>query len=186
VAAALAAPGGARAQGAGDAEILRYALVLEQLQSAFYTEAQQAGMLRGPAARIAEVVGAVERAHVKALRGALAPNPPAAPAFDFQGVTEQQDAFVRTSVAFEDLAVTAYKGQVGRVRSPEVLAVAASIHSVEARHAAWIRYVAGVPPAADALDGSTTRAETERIVASTGFIVARPQTSGSAEPPFTG
>ena len=33
------------------------------------------------------------------------------PTFDFQGVTEEQQAFLKTAVAFEDLAVAAYKGQ---------------------------------------------------------------------------
>lgn len=183
---ALAVPGLARAQAAGDNDILQYALVLEQLQSGFYTESQRLGQLSGPAARVAEVVGAVERAHVKALRGALGRRAARAPTFNFQGATEQQDAFIRTAVAFEDLAVAAYKGQVGRIKAPQYIAVAAAIHSVEARHAAWIRYIAGVPPAEDALDGFSSEAETRRIVASTGFIVDRPQTTGTAEPPFTG
>ena len=74
------------------------------------------------------------------------------PAFDFQGVTEEQQAFLKTAVAFEDLAVAAYKGQAHLIKSDAVLAAAVSIHSVEARHAAWMRHLFGVRPAASPFD----------------------------------
>ena len=61
------------------------------------------------------------------------------PAFNFRGTTEARRAFLKTAVAFEDLAVAAYKGQAPRLHSKPVLATAVSIHSVEARHAAWMR-----------------------------------------------
>lgn len=170
----------------GDIAILNFALSLEYVQDAFYTEAERKGALRGEAAEIARTVGAVERAHVKALRDALGPRALRRPFFNFRGVTEAQDAFVRTAVAFEDLAVAAYKGQAHRIRSPEVLATAAGIHSVEARHAAWIRHLAGVEPASEAFDEPVSKAEAEETVASTNFIARRPQVKGARKPPFTG
>ena len=51
--------------------------------------------------------------------------------------------FLKTAVAFEDLAVAAYKGQARRIRSRAVLTSALGIHAVEARHAAWMRYLNG-------------------------------------------
>ena len=39
---------------------------------------------------------------------------------------------MRTAVAFEDLGVSAYKGQAPRISSPTYLAFALSIHAVEA------------------------------------------------------
>ena len=183
---ALAGTGPARANGGSDVSILNYALTLEYLQAAFYTEAERVGALRGIAARAAAQIGSVERAHVAALRDALGAAAVARPAFDFQDTTANDDAFLRTAVAFEDLGAAAYKGQLGQLRSREYVAAAASIHSVEARHAAWIRYIAGRTPAADPVDPPISRSEAERIVASTGFIVSSPATSSERAPSFTG
>jgi len=170
----------------GDVAILNYALTLEYLQDAFYTEAERKGALSGPAARLAHVVGAVERAHVKALRKVLGERAVPRPFFDFRGVTEDSPSFVRTAVAFEDLAVAAYKGQAHLIKSPDVLAAAVGIHSVEARHAAWIRYIAGATPAAEPFDKGKTRAQTLALVRSTRFVVGRPRTSSERAPRFTG
>lgn len=182
----LGAAGGAAGQDGGDVGILNYALTLEYLQAAFYTEAERQGALAGVAARAAAQIGSVERAHVAALRQALGPQAVARPTFDFQGTTADGESFLRTAVAFEDLGTAAYKGQLGEIRSPEYLAVAVSIHTVEARHAAWIRYLAARPPAAEAVDAPITRSEAERIVASTGFIVSAPATTTDRTPSFTG
>ena len=121
-----------------------------------------------------------------ALQDALGAAAVARPSFDFRGTTEDEDAFIKTAVAFEDLGTAAYKGQAHRLESPALLMAAVSIHSVEARHAAWIRYLAGAPPASSALDEAKSMAETRRLVASTGFIVATPSTQSQEEPRFTG
>jgi hypothetical protein len=132
------------------------------------------------------VLGSVERAHVAALRDALGPAAVARPFFDFRGTTEDEDAFIRTAVAFEDLGTAAYKGQAHRLQSPALLAAAISIHSVEARHAAWIRYLAGAPPASSAFDEPKSMPEVRKLVASTGFIVESPSTQSEETPRFTG
>jgi Ferritin-like domain len=178
--------GPARGVTKGDIAILNYALVLEYLQSAFYTETERLAAVRGQAARAARVVGAVERAHVRAFRKLLGRTAVKRPTFDFQGTTEDQQAFLKTAVAFEDLAVAAYKGQAHLIESDAVLAAAVAIHSVEARHAAWMRHLFGIRPAASAFDEAKSRLEIERIVQSTSFIVARPRTRGKGGPRFTG
>lgn len=181
----LAEPG--RAQSKGDVAILNYALTLEYLQASFYTEAERRNALRTRLARqTTRVLGSVERAHVSALQDALGGAAVKRPSFDFRGTTEDEDAFIKTAVAFEDLGTAAYKGQAHRLESPQLLAAAVSIHSVEARHAAWIRYLAGAPPASSALDEPKSMQETQRLVASTGFIVASPRTRSQEEPRFTG
>lgn len=182
------AAGGASAQspGAGDLAILNYALVLEYLQSSFYTEAERLGALRGEARKAAEVVGSVERAHVKAFRDVLGGKAAKRPTFDFQGTTEDQDGFLKTAVAFEDLAVAAYKGQATRLKSESALAAAVSIHSVEARHAAWMRYLVGAQPARDAFDQPKSKREVNRLVASTNFIAQPPSMERKRSPRFTG
>jgi hypothetical protein len=184
---ALALPRGARAASrSNDASILNYALTLEYLQAAFYTEAERMKALTGGSALAAKQVGSVERAHVSALRKALGSSAVKRPFFDFQGTTEAQKAFLRTAVAFEDLGTAAYKGQLPLITSPEALAAAVAIHTVEARHAAWIRFLAGAPPTSSAFDDPIGRPEAEHLVASTKFIVQRPTTVGRRRPTFTG
>ena len=176
--AALALPGtSAAAPSRRDRDILNYALTLEYLQAAFYTETDRQGALRGKAKQASGVLGAVERAHVTALRGVLGSAAVAEPQFNFKGVTEQQKPFLRTAVAFEDLAVAAYKGQAGRIQAKPLLVAAVSIHSVEARHAAWMRYLFGITPAVNAFDEALSRPKVEAIVAKTHFITARTRTS---------
>jgi ferritin-like protein len=171
---------------ASDVNILNYALVLEYLQAAFYTEAERSGALTGKAAGAARVVGATERAHVRAFLKLLGSQAVKRPTFDFQGVTEHQQQFLKTAVAFEDLAVAAYKGQAPKLKSRAVLAAAVGIHSVEARHAAWMRELFGITPAVRAFDQPLSRAAVNRIVASTHFIVAKPHLKANKEPKFTG
>lgn len=171
---------------ATDIDILNYALVLEYLQASFYTEAERSGALTGKTAQAARVVGATERAHVAAFRKLLGPKAVKRPTFDFQGTTEQQRPFLKTAVAFEDLAVAAYKGQAPKLKSDAVLAAAVGIHSVEARHAAWVRELFGITPAVNAFDQPASRASIDRIVASTHFIVAKPRMKGRKKPNFTG
>ena len=170
----------------GDVAILNYALSLEYLQADFYTETERLGAVTGKAARAVRVVGAVERAHVTAFRDLLGAKAIKRPTFDFRGTTENQRAFLKTAVAFEDLAVAAYKGQAHLIKSDAVLAAAVSIHSVEARHAAWMRHLFGIRPAARPFDEAQSKAEILKIVRSTGFVVARPNMRGEGNPRFTG
>ena len=67
---ASAAPAQAAADRRDEA-ILNYALTLEYIQEAFYGEVERLGALTGGLAEQARVVGAHERAHVKAFREVL-------------------------------------------------------------------------------------------------------------------
>jgi Ferritin-like domain len=178
--------GAAGGLAASDVSILNYALVLEYLQASFYSEAERSGALTGKTAEAARVVGAVERAHVKAFLKLLGSRAVKRPLFDFQGTTEQQQPFLKTAVAFEDLAVAAYKGQAPKLKSKPVLAAAVGIHSVEARHAAWMRELFGITPAVHAFDEPASRQRINAIVASTNFIVSRPKMERRRSPEFTG
>jgi rubrerythrin len=171
------------ATGKQDVEILNFALVLEELQAAFYSEVERIGSLKGQLKRQATVVGAHERAHVEALRGVLAGKAVSRPRFDFRGATESPGAFRKTAVAFEDLAVAAYKGQAPRIESREYLASALAIHAVEARHAAWIRRLANVSPVLEAFDEPQGRAAVLRTVKATNFIAT---TRSRRSPRYTG
>jgi Ferritin-like domain len=191
-ASAVAAIGGSEAAAQGgapgpnDQAILNYALTLEYLQAAFYTEAERLKALEGKVAEAARKLGSVERAHVQAFRDVLGPKAVKRPQFDFQGVTEMPRPFLKTAVAFEDLAVAAYGGQAARLRADTAVAAAVSIYSVEARHAAWMRYLFGLNPAARAFDPPKSKAQITRVVASTNFIAQVPDTERKRAPRFTG
>src|SRR6266540_326371 len=133
---ALAAPPIGQASAASDVAILNYALTLEYLKAAFSTETERLDAVGGELKRVPRQLGAVERAHVAAIKKALGRAAVKRPAFNFRGVTEDSLKFLKTALAFEDLAVAAYKAQAARIQSPALLAAAISIHSVEARHAA--------------------------------------------------
>jgi hypothetical protein len=152
-----------------DAEILNFALVFEELQGAFYAQANDKGALRDELATFARVVGSQEIAHVAYVRRALGGAARKAPQFNFKGVTDHPGQFARTARALEDLGVAAYNGQAtGLTR--EGLTAVAPIVSVEARHAAWIRAVLGEVPAPVASDVSVSAAQATAAVNRTGFV----------------
>lgn len=183
--AAMAAPGAAEAKPARrDVAILNFALTLEYLQAAFYSEVERLGALKGDLAEQARVVGAHERSHVVALREALGRRAVRRPRFDFRGATEDAKRFQRTAVAFEDLSVAAYSGQAPRISSPSYLMSALGIHAVEARHAAWIRRLSGSSPVRGAFDEPLTKTETLRLVRATNFSARTKRKRRS--PRFTG
>jgi hypothetical protein len=183
---ALAAPERSDAASPSDNAILNFALTLEYLQAAFYTETERAGAIGTELARVPRQLGSVERAHVTALKNVLGRAAVKRPSFDFKGTTEDQVKFLKTAVAFEDLGAAAYKGQATRVDSPALLAAAIAIHSVEARHAAWMRYLFGLNPAAKAFDQPKTKSQITQVVRSTNFIAAPPKTQRKRAPSFTG
>ena len=128
---------------ASDVAILNFALTLEYLESAFYTEAVAKGSFNGDTNTFARVVSAHELAHVKFLEGALGKAAVKKPTFDFKGTTTDQTQFEATATVLEDTGVQAYLGQVGNIKSKAILKAAGSILPVEARHAAWIRDIVG-------------------------------------------
>jgi hypothetical protein len=176
----------AHASHTGDRAILNFALTLEYLEAAFYTEAVEMGALDGELELFARVVGRHERAHVKALRAALGRYAVKRPRFNFRGTTEDAEGFAATAQVLEDTGVSAYAGQAPLIRDNAVLKAALAIHSVEARHAAWIRDINGTEPAPNAFDPALTKRQVLRAVAGTRFIVAQRRTRTRQSPSFTG
>jgi hypothetical protein len=184
---ALSLPAAADGATSRDVDLLNFALCLEYVQAGFYTDAEMMGKLRGKAARAARLIGATERAHVKAYRSLLGRKALARPQFNFRGTTEAREPFARTGIALEDLAVAWYKSAALRLSSRQMVASALSIHSVEARHAAWMRRMFGVLPVKDAFDRAETRRTAERALRSTGFITTqKPRMAVKRTPRFTG
>jgi rubrerythrin len=125
--------------GKGDIGILNYALTLEYLEAAFYKDVVKSGLFKGEELAVLKKFGSEEQQHVEALSGTVkklggkpAPMPKAEfPLKDAKSVTE-------LAGTVENLGAAAYLGQAANIKSPEVLAAALSIHSVEARHAATL------------------------------------------------
>ncbi|MFN2627814.1 MAG: ferritin-like domain-containing protein [Gaiellaceae bacterium] len=136
---------------AQDREIFAFALSLEYLKAAFYDEAIAHNRLRGELRRFANVAGAHEREHVRVLKRALGRHARPQPSFRFGAATRDPDTFAARAIALEELAVAAYNGQAANLTKSGV-AAALRIVSVEGRHAAWIRAIAGRPPAPRAAD----------------------------------
>ena len=150
-AAALASAKGSPTLPARDREVLRFALMLEQLQAAFYSEALRAGKLTGEPRQFAEVVGGEEQAHLRYLRAELGAGAGPASSYRFADAVSTNARFVAAAVQLEDTGVAAYNGQAENV-SRSTLRAVARVMSVEARHAAWARAMAGKLPAPSAAD----------------------------------
>jgi Ferritin-like domain len=164
-----------------DLKILNYALTLEYLEAAFYNEAVQSGALSGPALEIARLILDHENTHVSALRQtikSLGGKAVASPTFDFQGSNREQGTFIATALVLENTGVRAYLGQAARLKSKALLNAAASIVTVEARHAAAVAQILGDNPYEGensitpygAFDRRTSRSKILGEVESTGFI----------------
>lgn len=152
-----------------DQKIFNFALLLEYLQAAFYTEAVEAGALRGEIREFAEIVGGHEHEHVDFLEQALGRRARKRPTFEFGSATHDQQKFVDTAVLLENTGVAAYNGQAANL-TKKSLAAAAEIVSVEGRHAAWISDLAGRNPAPRAADPGATADDVAATLQATGFI----------------
>jgi hypothetical protein len=176
----------ATARTKNDIAILRFDQVLEFLQSGLYTEAERLGELKPETLAWARVVGAHERAHLRAIEKLLGPKKVKNPGFNYGSVTSDEQAFIKTAVAFEDLTAALLKWQAPRLDSREIIAAAVSLHSVETRHAAWIRHLIGLQPAATAFDKPASQHKMAQLIKSTHFLVSRQKTTARRKPRFTG
>ena len=107
---------------------------------------------------------------MKFLKSALGKAAVKKPKFDFKNTTGDQATFLATAVALEDTGVAAYAGQGPRLLQKPVVAAALSIHSVEARHAAYFRSLAGMSFAPNAFDKAKNMKQVLKVVKGTGFI----------------
>jgi Ferritin-like domain len=144
-------PTAGKTSAAQDVRIFNFLLVLEEAQAAFYDAALRGGALRGDLLTYARTVAPQEHEHVDLLRRKLGSQAQAKPRFDFAGATRDATRFRDTAIELEEAAAAAYIGQ-GANLTRDAVTDAARIVAVEARHAAWIRDLAGTLPAPNAAD----------------------------------
>ena len=136
--------------GEGDLGIVNYALTLEYLETAFYNDVAKSGLFKGDDLALVKRIGEVEQQHVDALTatakklgGPVAKVPMAE--FPLKDPTE----VLKLAATVENVGAAAYLGQAANIESPEILAAALAIHSVEARHAAALNVLVGEEPTPD-------------------------------------
>jgi rubrerythrin len=130
--------------GTGDLGILNYALTLEYLETAFYQDVVKSGLFKGSDLATIKKFGDEEAQHVAALTAAIKQSggkPATAPKTKFP--LESADSVLMLAGTVENLGAAAYLGQAGNIQSPQVLASALAIHSVEGRHAAALNTLLG-------------------------------------------
>ena len=132
--------------GEGDLGIVNYALTLEYLEAAFYAEVAKSGLFKGADLALIEEFGKNEAEHVTALTSTVKtlggkPAPMPKTQFDLTDAA----TVLQTAADVENLGAAAYLGQAAAIESPDVLAAALSIHTVEARHAAALNTLTDQP-----------------------------------------
>jgi len=132
-------------------QVLNFALVLENLESQFYTKGVNTpGLIpTGNPLEGYKIIQQHELEHVAFLTStikALGGTPQKSPVFDFTAggtfptVFSDYETFLAVSQTLEDTGVRAYKGQATHAQmNNTVLTAALQIHSVEARHASYVR-----------------------------------------------
>jgi len=149
----------------GDLAIVNYALTLEFLETSFYDKVLESGMLAGPAEELAKTFGEHEREHADSLRSLVEEKggkPAAEPETTFP--LESEKEILALAATVENLGAAAYLGQAAKIQDEEILAMALSIHTVEARHAAALNILIGKDPVPFGSAGVAKPAEMEQVL----------------------
>jgi hypothetical protein len=181
-----------------DLDLLNYALALENLEAAFYTmyagkysTSDFAGSNTVPifgtkvTGNITNYIATIrdhEVAHVAALKStitSLGGTPVAACVYNF-GVNNVND-FLMTAMALENTGVMAYDGAIAMVTSPTIKQAAATIATVEARHASYLNVLNGALPFPSAFD--TPKAMSDVLAIAGQFISSCPTGSSPTQNP---
>lgn len=145
-----------------DVGILNFALLLEELEAAFYAAVVNSDKISDrQELEYIRALGANEAAHVEFLRDVLGTNASFKTSdlsFNQSGLAAlitDRNKILNTAVTLEDVGVHAYNGAGPSLTNPTYLLAAGSIVSVEARHAAGVRSLLNRP---------TTEPDSDRAV----------------------
>ncbi len=172
---------GGNGDGVTDVKILNYALTLERLEYEFYrlhlqrfNERQIEGAaifkgfgkeVRGRIYENLERIREHEETHVKTLVKvikSLGGKPVGDSEYEF-GVKSVAD-FVATAQVLEDTGVMAYDGAIAYIDRPGLQTASATIATVEARHAAYLRLLNGEVPFPEPFDDPKAPQEVCKLV----------------------
>ncbi len=169
---AAASPSAALAE-MTDVDLLNYALTLEHLEYTFYQQGQsrftRGDFSAAPAlsslgdavrSRVYDYFNLIaehERQHVQTLMSviqSLGGTPVVACTYNFGYTTV--DGYVAVAQALENTGVMAYDGALASLQAAQLQTAAATIATVEARHAAYLNLLNGDVPFPDAFDTPKT------------------------------
>jgi len=166
---------------ATDLLVLKFADVLEQLETAFYAEAlttfQEVDFISAgfSSAQIAieqiTVIGGDESTHSTILQSAIKANggsPITDCKFDFSSVLTDVTTMASAARLVENVGVGAYLGAASLVSDPVLLTAAASILTIEARHQTILNIFAGGSAIPQAFDIALTPSQVLAIAG--GFV----------------
>jgi len=153
---------------ADDLEIANYALTLEHLEYAFYRDGlKEFDQAAFDEAELPEALrknlGKVrthEKDHVDFLIAAISDaggTPVEKATYDFG--YDDVEGFLEVAMALENVGVAAYAGAAPFIQSKDILAAALGIHSVEARHAAYLNDINGELPFPGSFDKAMSKDE---------------------------
>ncbi len=153
---------------ASDLAILNFALTLEHLEAAFYARAATA-FRTGYLGNLVSTLRFDEQSHVNALTAAITANGghPVMAAMKYNwpaGVFGNRANFLNFAATLEQTGVHAYLGQAPAIKTPAILLTAASIVTVEARHAGAIKSLQGKNPTQGPFDTGLTTKQILNIV----------------------
>ena len=194
-----------------DFDVVQYALFLENLENAFYRDGlakftaadfqtglrvfrsgslAESGMLFLNGTKVRDAVQRVsehEMSHAQDL-AALLTSLGATPLvecdaynFDYSSV----ETFMRTAQILENTGVAAYVGAASCISEPDYIRVAASIATVEARHATYFDALTANTVFPSPYDLARPMGTTVEIVLALNLVGACPQPSGAPQPPFS-
>ncbi|MFD1642420.1 ferritin-like domain-containing protein [Halohasta litorea] len=86
------------------------------------------------------------------------------PDFDFGEAVEDPQEFIETAALLEDTGVAAYAGAATEIEDPDLIPPALSIHSVEGRHASFVRVLGGDSGFPNAFDNPLPRDDVEELI----------------------
>ncbi|KAL0480817.1 RDS1 [Acrasis kona] len=163
-------------------QVLNYALTLEHLEAAFYREGlkqftEQDVMNAGYSAQVREYVSTIaqhEAVHVSTLTTViqgLCGVPVQECKYDF-GYGNNFTTFLQVASALENTGVSAYDGAAQMITIKSYLTAAATIATVEGRHAAYLNFLVGMMPYPQAFD--TPLNMTQVLAIASPFIVSCP------------
>ena len=160
-------------------DVLQYALTLENLELAFYnlglSTFNQAAFATAGFPNILpflQVIQSHEQTHVNTLQTVLGNAAVAVCTYNFASAMTNVSTFLATAMTLENAGQTAYDGAISGITTPAYAQVAATIATVEARHASFLNTMLGSTPFPNTFD--TANAPTTIAAAVGPFLTSCP------------